>query len=70
MGKVKGRNNEVADTQVYLAEDISRKLNLGRSTAYDFLGQVYQKQEPFRVVKIGKLYRVPKKSFDDWLNTV
>ena len=47
------------DQQVYLAADIQRML----------VEEVYkQKNPPFKVLKIGKLFRVPKKGFDDWLN--
>jgi len=56
------------EKQVYDAEDIQKLLGIGRSTAYAYLNEVYQRQEPFRVIKIGKLLRVPKQSFDDWLN--
>ena len=35
---------------------------------YVFLEKVYEDQAPFKVIKIGKLYRVPKKSFDEWLD--
>lgn len=56
------------ETRVYLASDIQRALSLGRSRTYQFLDEVYRKQEPFRVIKVGKLFRVPQKSFDDWLN--
>lgn len=56
------------ETQVYLAADIQKALLLGRSKTYQFLDEVYKKQEPFRVIKVGKLFRVPKKSFDDWIN--
>lgn len=56
------------DTRVYLASDVQRALSLGRSKTYQFLEEVYQKQEPFRVIKVGKLVRIPQKSFDDWLN--
>lgn len=45
-------------------------LALGRSKTYEFLDEVYKKQEPFRVIKVGKLFRVPQKSFDDWINAV
>lgn len=59
------------DTQrVYMAEDIQRMLNLGRSKTYAYLEEVYRTQQPFRVIKIGKLFRVPRKSFDDFLNAV
>lgn len=57
-------------TKVYLASDIQKALSLGRSKTYQFLEEVYQKQEPFRVIKVGKLFRVPQKSFDDWLDAV
>ncbi len=59
------------DTQgVYMAEDIQRMLNIGRSKTYEYLEEVYRNQQPFRVIKIGKLLRVPRKSFDDFLNSV
>lgn len=56
------------DKKVYDVEDIQRLLGIGRSKAYTYLDEVYQKQEPFRVIKIGKLFRVPKQSFDNWLD--
>ena len=58
------------DKKVYDVEDIQRLLEIGRSKAYSYLDEVYQKQEPFRVIKIGKLFRVPKQSFDNWLNGI
>lgn len=66
----KNKNMEEKDTKVYLASDIQKALSLGRSKTYEFLEEVYKKQEPFRVIKVGKLVRVPQKSFDDWLNAV
>ena len=56
------------DSRVYLAEDIQKFLGLGRSKTYEYLQTVYKRQEPFRVIKIGKLFRVPKKSFDSWIS--
>lgn len=56
--------------KVYDAEDIQKFLGIGRSKTYTFLEEVYQKQEPFRVLKVGKLFRVPKQSFDNWLNGI
>ena len=53
--------------KVYEAEDIQKLLGLGRTKTYEFLDEVFQKQEPFRVIKIGKLYRIPCISFDKWL---
>ena len=56
------------ERQVYFAGDIMKMLGVGRSRCYTYLGEVYEKQEPFRVIKVGKLFRVPKQSFDNWLN--
>ena len=58
------------DKTVYDVEDIPRLLGIGRSKAYSYLDEVYRKPEPFRVIKIGKLFRVPKQSFDNWLNGI
>nr|WP_308464078.1 helix-turn-helix domain-containing protein [Enterocloster alcoholdehydrogenati] len=58
------------ETKVYSAEEIQTLLGIGRSKVYTYLEEVYQKQEPFRVIKIGKLFRVPKQSFDNWLNGI
>ena len=60
------------ETMVYLASDIQKALGLGRSKTYLFLDEVYRQLEnrPFLVIKVGKLVRVPKKSFDDWINAV
>ncbi len=59
-----------AEKKVYDAEDIQKFLGIGRSKTYSLLEETYKKQEPFRVIKIGKLLRVPKQSFDDWLDGV
>lgn len=56
-----------AEAKVYLAEDIQRFLGLGRSKTYEYLQDVYKRQEPFRVIKIGRLFRIPKQSFDSWI---
>ena len=50
--------------KVYDAEDIQKLLGIGRTKAYEFLDEVYKKQEPFRVIKIGKVYRIPCKPFE------
>jgi len=60
--------NMAEEEQVYVAEDIQRRLRIGRSNCYTFLNKAYEEQSPFRVIKIGKLLRVPKQSFDNWLN--
>ena len=47
----KNKNMEEKDTKVYVASDIQKALSLGRSKTYEFLEEVYKKQEPFRVIK-------------------
>ena len=54
--------------KVYNAEDVQVMLGLGRTKTYDFLDRVNKSQEPFRVIKIGRIYRIPKDSFDSWIN--
>ena len=39
--------------KVYEADDIQKLLGLGRTITYEFLDEVFQKQVPFRVLKIG-----------------
>lgn len=62
------QENDAAERVVYLAQDIQKLLGIGRSRCYTYLEEVYKKQEPFQVIKIGKLFRVPRQSFDNWLN--
>lgn len=64
------QQNNLLEQKVYCAEDIQCKLGLGKSKTYQFLAEVYHSQSPFRVIKIGKLFRVPKKSFDNWLDGI
>ena len=43
------------------------KQEVGRGTKITE-DKVYKEQKPFRVLKFGKVIRVPKVSFDNWLN--
>lgn len=54
--------------KVYGAEDIQKLFGLGRTKTYEFLDEVFKKQEPFRVIKIGKVYRIPCVPFERWLS--
>ena len=58
----------VTDKKVYEVSDIQSLLGIGRSSAYNYLFEVYKKQEPFPVIKIGRLLKIPKKPFDQWLD--
>ena len=53
---------------VYNPEDIQIILGIGKNKVYDFLEDVYSNKHFFKVIKIGKLYKVPIKSFESWLN--
>lgn len=55
---------------VYTPEDIQRILGIGKNKVYKFLEDVYLNKHFFKVIKIGKLYKIPIKSFDNWLNGV
>ena len=57
----------MADKRVYMAEDVMEMLSLGRSKTYQLLEEAYRKQEPFRVIRVGRSVRVDKASFDKWL---
>lgn len=54
---------------VYRPSDIQKILQFSRSKTYTFLGQVYAAGHPFKVMKLGKSYRVNKASFDYWFNS-
>ena len=54
---------------VYTADEVQEMLHIGRNSIYDYLGEVYREQYPFRVIKIGKQYRIPKASFDKWIQS-
>lgn len=56
------------EKMVYNPADIQKILGMGRNRLYEFLEEVYKNQKPFRVLKLGKLYKIPKQSFDNWIN--
>ncbi|MCD7921379.1 MAG: helix-turn-helix domain-containing protein [Clostridiales bacterium] len=51
---------------MYDVNDMIDMLGISRSMAYSLIREAYKKQEPFKVVKIGNLYRIPKRPFDEW----
>ena len=62
---MENQNKEKID---YNPEDIQVILGIGKNKVYEFLEDVYLNTHFFKVIKIGKLYKVPMKSFDSWLN--
>ncbi|MEG1925228.1 MAG: helix-turn-helix domain-containing protein [Ruthenibacterium sp.] len=63
----KNENNRTL-SGVYTPDDIQDLLCIGRSSAYTLLEDYCKNGGPFLVLKIGKLYRIPKSPFDRWLN--
>ena len=56
-------------SMVYLACDIQSMLSLWKTKTYEFLETVYQCGGPFKVIKIGRIYRISKRSFDEWFES-
>ena len=48
----------------YTVQDLQDILGVGRKSVYGLL----QRNE-FRWIRVGAVYRIPKKSFDDWLES-
>lgn len=44
--------------KVYSPEEIKKILGLGKSKTYAFLEQVLEDKKPFKVIKIGRQYRI------------
>ena len=54
---------ETFDNKVYTLEEIKDILKIGRNSSYNLLNENY-----FKIIKLGKIVRISKKSFDNWLN--
>lgn len=54
--------------KVYSVNDVKEILGLSENKAYTFISECYKKQEPFRVIKIGREYKIPIVSFIRWLD--
>ena len=48
----------------YTVQDLQDILGVGRKSVYGLL-----KRNEFRWIKVGAVYRIPKKSFDEWLES-
>jgi len=48
----------------YTVQDLQDILGIGRKSVYSLL-----KRNEFRWIRVGSVYRIPKKSFDDWLES-
>lgn len=59
------RENNAMQTKKegYDVYDIMHMLDISKNSAYKLI-----KSNCFKYITIGKMYRVPKASFDNWLN--
>lgn len=53
----------VTEKRCYTVEDLQIILGISRGTVYKLL-----EQKEFRWIKIGSVYRISKKSFNEWLD--
>ena len=53
---------EEKETDVLTVEDLMEYLSIGKTTAYKLL-----KSRKIKAVRIGRLYRIPKKSVDEYI---
>ena len=51
--------------EVFTVENLMEYLSVGRTTAYKLL-----RSGKIKTLKIGKLYRIPKKAIDDYVDSV
>lgn len=56
--------------KVFTAKDIQEILGVCNKTAYELIRQAQSNENMFKVIKIGRLYKVPAKSFLDWLDGI
>ena len=45
-------------------------LDLKKSKGYAYLDKAMAISKPFVVIRIDKLYRIPKESFDSWMKQI
>lgn len=54
----------VPEKRTYLVQEVADMLSVSRTTAYAII-----REGVFESVRIGKVIRVSKKSFDEWLDS-
>ena len=55
--------------KVLKATDIEQLLGVCEKTAYSLIRQALTRGDMFKVIKVGRLYKVPAKPFLDWLDS-
>ncbi|CEN80970.1 Helix-turn-helix domain [[Clostridium] sordellii] len=54
--------------KVFTAKDIQELLGVCEKTAYNLIRQAQTTGDMFKVIKIGRLYKIPSQPFLDWLD--
>lgn len=54
--------------KVFTAKDIQEILGVCNKTVYELIRQAQARDDMFKVIKIGRLYKVPSNSFLNWLD--
>ena len=54
----------------YSAEEVIDMLGLGKTKGYAYLDKVMVAGKPFAVIRVDKLFRIPKESFDSWIKQI
>jgi len=54
----------------YSAEEVIDMLGLGKTKGYAYLDKVMAAGKPFAVIRVDKLFRIPKESFDLWIKQI
>ncbi|MBP3930321.1 MAG: helix-turn-helix domain-containing protein [Peptostreptococcaceae bacterium] len=56
--------------KVLTAKDIQEILGVCEKTAYSLIQQSLKREYMFRVIKIGRNYKIPKEPFLNWLDGI
>ena len=68
--KRKGGNDMAGnktESLFYSAEEVSKMMGLCKTKGYAFLDKTMAIGKPFVVIRVDKLYRIPKESFNSWI---
>lgn len=54
--------------KVLTPKDIQSILGVCEKTAYNMVQQALKTGKTFKVIKVGRIYKIPSKPFFDWLD--
>ena len=54
--------------KVLTAKDLQEILGICEKTAYSLIQQSLKRDDMFKVIKIGRTYKIPTESFLNWLD--